>query len=92
MILRGNGAMDKEHACCIGGLGLIPAIGELQFQMIYLPFWSRVLGRKVPDMTICELEHFQSVEHIKNINPSRGIYGIHGARAWYGNKKVLMKN
>ena len=37
--MRGDGVMDSAVACCAGGLGLIPAVGEVKqgaIQMVFL--------------------------------------------------------
>ena len=37
---RGDGVMDSALACCAGGLGSIPAIGEAKQEAIQMVFLS----------------------------------------------------
>ena len=56
--------MNMSLACCPGGLGSFPAVGvvtSLQYYDAFLPFSSRVIGKKKPAMIIGMLKRFQNM-------------------------------
>ena len=70
--------MNMSLACCPGGLGSFPAVGvvtSLQYYDAFLPFSSRVIGKKKPAMII-------GMYKKKKKEPSRAILGKRKKKNW----------